>query len=69
MGKAQSKHKESDDHELEEVKRLIEENGLRGVQDMMSNRLEGWRDVRVKIGVTGVSGVGKSSFINAFMGY
>ena len=68
MGKAQSIHKESGDDELQEVKRWFEDKGVCGVQEMMRIKLEGWKDVKVKIGVTGESGVGKSSFINAFMG-
>ena len=69
MGKAQSKHDERDDEVLQKAKRIIEEKGVMGAQDVMREKLEGWRDVKVKIGVTGFTGVGKSSFINAFRGY
>ena len=69
MGTAQSKHDECDDEELQDAKRLLEEKGVVGADDVIREKLEGWRNVNVKIGVTGSSGCGKSSFINAFRGY
>ena len=60
MGKVQSKLDESGNGEEKEVCEA---------QDMMRQRLESWKDVNVKIGVTGGGGVGKSCFINAIRGY
>ena len=67
MGKAQSKECESE--ELREAKRLMEEEGIVGVQASIRKKLQSWEDVEIKFCVTGNSGVGKSSFINAFRGY
>lgn len=43
--------------------------GVEGALAMMSEKLKSWSDVKVKIGVTGNSGVGKSTFINTMRGY
>ena len=55
MGKAQSKDEEYKSEEFQEAK--------------LREALIGWKDIKIKIGVTGNSGVGKSSFINAIRGY
>ena len=68
MGKAQSKDEEYTE-DFQEAKRQIEERGVTGAQAMMRETLIGWKDIKIKIGVTGNSGVGKSSFINAIRGY
>lgn len=67
MGKAQSKECESE--ELRKAKRLMEEKGIVGVQTSIREKLESWKDVKINFCVTGDSGAGKSSFINAFRGY
>ncbi|CAB3999840.1 interferon-inducible GTPase 5-like [Paramuricea clavata] len=67
MGKAQSKDEEYSE-EFQEAKRQIEEKGVAGAQAMMRETLIGWKDIKIKIGVTGNAGVGKSSFINAIRG-
>ena len=69
MGKAQSKDQEYKSEEFQEAKRQIEEKGVAGAQAMMKATLIGWKDIKIRIGVTGNSGVGKSSFINAIRGY
>ncbi|XP_068723145.1 interferon-inducible GTPase 1-like [Montipora capricornis] len=51
--------------EKEEFKREIDENGVSNIEEFLRKRLEKWREVEVNIAVTGDSGVGKSSFINA----
>jgi GTPase SAR1 family protein len=48
-----------------DVEKHITEHGASGIQKFFKEKLEGWKDVEIKIGVTGCSGVGKSSFINA----
>ncbi len=67
MGIRQPKYEEFVSQELEEMKRLIKEKGIVGAQQLMRNECERQRDI--KIGVAGMSGVGKSSFINAIRGY
>lgn len=38
------------------------------IKELLKARLIQWKDVEVKFGVTGDSGAGKSSFINAIRG-
>jgi predicted GTPase len=38
------------------------------IKELLKARLTQWKDVEVKFGITGDSGVGKSSFINAIRG-
>ncbi|CAB4027195.1 interferon-inducible GTPase 5-like, partial [Paramuricea clavata] len=38
------------------------------IKELLIARLIQWKDVEVKFGVTGDSGAGKSSFINAIRG-
>ena len=49
----------------EDVKRYVDENGISNIEEFFKNKLEGWRDVEVNIAISGSSGAGKSSFINA----
>ena len=55
-------------HEIvkeEDIPGHIEKNGLDGIEEVFKAKLQRWKDVEINIGVTGDSGVGKSSFINA----
>ena len=49
----------------EDVKRYVDENGISNIEEFFKNKLEGWRDVEVNMAISGSSGAGKSSFINA----
>ena len=53
----------------EDIPKYIEERGVSGIEKIFKAKLEDWKNVEVQIGVTGNSGVGKSSFINAIRGY
>ena len=53
---------------MEDVQGHIEEHGVSGMEEFFKRKLDRWKDVEINIGVTGNSGVGKSSFINAIRG-
>ena len=52
----------------EDIPKYIEEHGMSGIEKIFKAKLEDWENVEVQIGVTGNSGVGKSSFINGIRG-
>ena len=49
----------------EELKKEIEESGVSNIEEFFRKSLENWRGAEVNIAITGESGCGKSSFINA----
>ena len=49
----------------EEIKVHIKRNGLLDIDELFKEQLERWKKEEVNIGITGNSGAGKSSFINA----
>ena len=51
-----------------DVPKHIEEHGVSGIEKLYRDKLDDWKNVNIQIGVTGDSGVGKSSFINAIRG-
>ena len=51
--------------EMKELKHEIDATGVSNIKEFIRKRLERWREVEVNIAVTGGSGSGKSSFINA----
>jgi predicted GTPase len=53
---------------MKDIPEHIEEHGVSGIGEVFKAKLEQWKDVEINIGVTGDSGVGKSSFINAIRG-
>ena len=51
--------------EMEELQHEIDESGVSNIEEFLRKRLERWREVEVNLAITGDSGSGKSSFINA----
>ena len=54
--------------EMEELQNEIDVRGVSNIEEFLRKRLERWREVEVNIAITGDSGSGKSSFINAIRG-
>ena len=51
-----------------ELKDYVEKNGVSKVDKYESSRLDDWKNVAVQFVVCGVSGAGKSTFINRIRG-
>lgn len=62
----------SSEHESVHMKNVyseyIKKHGVSGIEERFKAELDDWKNVEIKIGVTGNSGVGKSSLINAIRG-
>ena len=52
----------------EEIKEYVARHGVTNIDKFFKMQLERWKKVEVNIGITGDSGTGKSSFINAIRG-
>ena len=52
----------------EEMRQAFSKNGINGVKDYYHKKNNEWKNLTINMGVTGQSGVGKSSFINAIRG-
>ncbi|CAB3999842.1 interferon-inducible GTPase 5-like [Paramuricea clavata] len=53
---------------LAEARTYIKQNGVSGIEEFLRKKLEGSKDVKIRFGITGDSGTGKSTFINAIRG-
>ncbi|XP_053374185.1 T-cell-specific guanine nucleotide triphosphate-binding protein 2-like [Mercenaria mercenaria] len=53
---------------VKQLKSYYDRGGIPGLERQLKKQLNEWKDVHIKIAVTGRSGVGKSSFINAIRG-
>ena len=54
--------------EAEQLQDYVRQNGVSRVDEYVSSRLESWKNVVVHFAVCGVSGSGKSTFINRIRG-
>ena len=52
----------------EELQECVKKYGVSKVAEYVSSRLEDWRNVVVQFAVCGISGSGKSTFINRIRG-
>ncbi|XP_028404171.1 T-cell-specific guanine nucleotide triphosphate-binding protein 1-like [Dendronephthya gigantea] len=57
-----------DQKDIRDIQCHINEHGVSGVGELLKSKLNQWKDVEINIGLTGASGAGKSSFINAIRG-
>ena len=53
------------DRDREEIKKHIEENGIKNLKEFLERKQREWSDIPLHIGITGPAGSGKSSFINS----
>ena len=51
-----------------EIESYVEQNGVSGISEFVKEKLDTWKKTEVHLGVTGDSGSGKSSFVNAIRG-
>ena len=53
---------------LEGVEEHVDQNGVLKIDEFFKEKLDRYQNEKVKIGITGDSGAGKSSYINAIRG-
>ena len=51
-----------------QVKEYFGQYGVSNINESLTKKLKSWQDVEMHIGITGDSGAGKSSYINAIRG-
>ena len=51
-----------------ELQDYVKENGVSGVAEYVTSKLDDWKNVVIQFAVCGVSGAGKSTFINRIRG-
>ena len=54
--------------ETKELQAHVEEYGVSKIDEYVSSKLDDWRNVEIHFAVCGVSGSGKSTFINRMRG-
>ncbi|CAB4003800.1 interferon-inducible GTPase 5-like, partial [Paramuricea clavata] len=54
---------------LADARAYINKNGVSGIGEFLKKKLDEWKNVKIRFGITGDSGTGKSTFINAIRGY
>ena len=52
----------------EELRDYVEQNGVSRVSEYVTSKLDAWKNVVIQFAVCGVSGAGKSTFINRIRG-
>jgi predicted GTPase len=59
---------DAEDYEREqkEARQFIEQNGITGFDNYITERVSAWKNMPLNIAVTGFTGVGKSTLINTF---
>ena len=63
-----SRSSEPESIHMKSVSEHIKKHGLSGIEERFKAEVDDWKNAEIKIGVTGNSGAGKSSFINAIRG-
>ena len=53
---------------MADARKYIKENGVSGIEEFLRKKLQRIKDVKIRFGITGDSGTGKSAFINAIRG-
>ncbi|XP_028404307.1 interferon-inducible GTPase 5-like isoform X2 [Dendronephthya gigantea] len=56
------------DQYMDDTRTYVNENGVTDIENFLKKKLEGSKDVKIRFGITGESGVGKSAFMNAIRG-
>jgi ribosome biogenesis GTPase A len=51
-----------------DARAYITKNGVNGIGEFLGEKLHEWKNVKIRFGITGNSGTGKSTFINAIRG-
>ncbi|XP_028404390.1 interferon-inducible GTPase 5-like isoform X1 [Dendronephthya gigantea] len=56
------------DQYMDDTRTYVNENGVTDVENFLKKKLEGSKEVKIRFGITGEAGVGKSAFMNAIRG-